>query len=67
MSKGEAARDSALWSVEGTLKRDDNAVLTEEKMDAFTDAFCVLAEQHGLLFNGGWMPLSQAQIDGEEA
>ena len=57
---------SRLWSVDGTLAREDGGVIEEDAIDAFIAAFCVLAESHGLGFNGGWSSLTQAQIDGED-
>jgi hypothetical protein len=58
--------ESTHWSVDGSLSSADGGVVTGDKMDVFIDEFCVLAEKHDLRFNGGWAPLTQAQIDGEE-
>lgn len=57
---------SRLWSVDGTLAREDGGVIEDDAIDAFIDAFAVLAESHGLQFNGGWKPMTEAQINGED-
>ena len=56
---------STHWGIEGTLSHETGDVIEGDDLDLFIDEFCILTEKHGLRFNGGWVPLTQAQIDGE--
>ena len=58
--------ESRLWSIQGTLGREDKGVIDGAAFDLFMDDLCVLLDSHRLQFNGGASPLTQAQIDGDD-